>query len=260
MPFHQPDSIRYYIFDSLTEAGVTHAVFTRRGGASPAPWDSLNVGATVGDDLENVSENRVRSFEALGRNIATLTDTWLVHGREVLCATEPRDPEALPPQADVLLTDQPLTLFMRFADCVPILLYDPRRKVVGMAHAGWPGTVKQAAKTAVEAMQAQYHSRPEDLLAAIGPSIGPHHYEIGPDVIVQVEESFGSDASALLPEFDGSTHFDLWSANRLILEQAGVTHIEVSQICTACHLDDWYSHRGDHGSTGRFGALIALNV
>jgi hypothetical protein len=155
-----------------------------------------------------------------------------------------------------------VTLFMSFADCVPILLYDPLRKVVGLAHAGWQGTVNQVAARAVEAMRDCYGSSPADIWTGIGPSIGLHHYEVGPEVVEQVQRSFGADAAGLLQSFNGGgrsgVNFDLWGANRLALERAGVRHIEVSGLCTACHLEDWFSHRAEKGTTGRFGALIAL--
>jgi YfiH family protein len=267
MPFHQPDQIRYFTFESLDGEGVKHATLTRRGGVSTEPWVSLNVGATVGDDAASVQENRRRTFQALGRPLHTLFDVWQVHGVEVACADAPRPPEQAHQRADAILTDRPgVTLFMRFADCTPVFLYDPVRKVIGLAHAGWQGTVQGTAVRAVEVMRSVYGSRPEDLLAGIGPSIGPHHYEVGPDVIVAVRGAFGSDAGELLharngngaPCADGRMLFDLWSANRLLLERAGVRRVEVSGICTACDLKDWYSHRAEKGRTGRFGALIAL--
>lgn len=264
MSFHQSDAIRYYTFESFDEAGVTHAAITRRGGISPEPWASLNVGGTVGDDAERVLQNRRRSFEALSRPFESLFDVWQVHGKEVVCAQRPRLPDEPPRQADAILTDCPgVTLFMRFADCVPIYLFDPVRKVVGLAHAGWLGTIRLTAAHTVQTMETGYGSRPEDILAGIGPSIGPHHYEVGPEVIQQVEQVFGIDARALLQPVpnDGGflkAQFDLWNANRLVLERAGVRQIEVAGICTACSLADWYSHRGEKGRTGRFGALIAL--
>jgi hypothetical protein len=148
---------------------------------------------------------------------------------------------------------------MRFADCVPILLYDPVQGVVGLAHAGWQGTVKGIATSAVEAMQARYGSRPVDIRAGIGPSIGVHHYAVGAEVIARVRESFGEAAASFLPETNGAVQFDLWAANRFLLEQAGVFQVEVAGLCTACHPQDWFSHRAQNGRTGRFGALIALN-
>jgi polyphenol oxidase len=166
-----------------------------------------------------------------------------------------------PPEfkADAIITDNPeVTLFMRFADCTPIMLYDPIKKAVGIVHAGWLGTVKQIAGQAVEGMRAAFGSRPADILAAIGPSIGPDHYEVGPDVIEQARYSFGKDADGLLPDHKDRVHFDLWKANKLSLERAGVGQVEVAGLCTACNPDDWYSHRAQKGKTGRFGALIAI--
>lgn len=260
MPFHQPDSIRYYTFDILEDAAVTHAVFTRRGGVSPAPWAELNVGGTVGDDPENVRENRQRSLRQMGRDPVSMYDVWQVHSAQVVRADAPRSLDQAHHQADIILTDRPeVTLYMRFADCVPILLHDPVRRVVSLVHAGWLGTVRRAAQVAVQAMQAEYGSQPGDILAGIGPSIGVDHYEIGPEVADQVRQVFGQDASALLPGYNkGDIHFDLWSANRLLLERAGLRHIQVAEVCTACHVEDWYSHRKEHGRTGRFGALISL--
>ena len=146
MPFHQSDEIRYYTFESLEDAGICHAAITRQGGVSPQPWSSLNVGGTVGDDAGRVRENRRRSFRALGSPFESLFDVWQVHGTEVVCAKRRARLSQPHLKADAILTDQPgVTLFMRFADCVPIFLYDPLKKVVGLVHAGWQGTVKKTA-------------------------------------------------------------------------------------------------------------------
>jgi YfiH family protein len=162
-------------------------------------------------------------------------------------------------QADIILTDRPdVTLFMRFADCVPILVHDPRNGIIAIAHAGWMGTLRDVASTTVHAMQKNYGSNPADLVAGIGPSIGPDHYEIGADVILQVMQKYGDESELFLKSHQGKIHFNLWEANRVALEHAGVGKIEVSGICTACHTDDWYSHRAEKGRTGRFGALISL--
>lgn len=260
MPFHQPDQIKYFTFESFSALGVRHAVFTRQGGVSQPPWDSLNMGLTVGDDPAAVMRNWVLAFETVGRDEVTLSDSWLVHGSNVLVYEQPR-PKAqkTPPKADIILTDKPeVSLFMRYADCTPILLVDPVRRALGLAHAGWKGTVLKVAQRAVEAMIAQYGSRPQDLYAGIGPAIGPARYEVGPEVVAEVREAFGADAAELLPRFGTSTHFDLWRANWLSLEQAGVQHIELSGLCTVAQNEDWFSHRAEHGKTGRFGVLLAL--
>ncbi len=261
MTFHQAESIRYFTFDHFDPQAITHAVFTRQGGVSPQPWDSLNMGGLVGDDLARVAQNRVAAFRAVGRAPESLFDVWQVHSAEVVFADAPRPFDQPHPKADIILTDRPeVSIFMRFADCVPILLHDPQRAVVGLVHAGWQGTVKRAAVAAVHAMQSRYACKAENIRAGIGPSIGAHHYEVGPEVVAQVRQVFGGDASDLLPRQDGAVQFDLWAANRLLLEQAGLQHIQAAEICTACKPGDWYSHRGEQGKTGRFGALIALNL
>jgi YfiH family protein len=261
MPFHQSGTLRYYTFDSFDEAGITHAVFTRQGGVSPEPWDSLNLGGTVGDDSVRVAQNRQLIFNSIGRDPGTLFDVWQVHSAEVAYAIAPRKLNVSHSQADAILTDKSdVTLLMRFADCVPILMYDPIKRVAGIVHSGWPGTVKRVARAAVEAMQEAYGCHPCDIISAIGPSIGAHHYQIGTDVEEQVRNTFGYDASALLPSANGGVQFDLWAANRLVLEDCGVRQVEVAGLCTVCHPEDWYSHRGDKGRTGRFGALIGLRV
>lgn len=260
MPFNQIGQLKTYFFDSLEDCGVIQAIFTRQGGVSKTPFTSLNVGGTVGDEPEHVRENRHRAFHAMGRSPESLYDVWQVHGREVVCVEAPRSPDAPHLKADAILTNRPeVSLFMRFADCVPVLLVDPERRVAGIVHAGWQGTVKRAPQAAIEVMGGCYGSRPEDVRACIGPSIGPDHYEVGPEVAAQFQSSFGSRAAELLSLRDGRYHLDLWAANRLTLQECGVKQIEVSGICTTCHLDDWYSHRGENGKTGRFGALLALS-
>ena len=260
MSFHTSNGIRYLTFD-IFPRNVVHAVFTRQGGISPAPWDSLNLGGGVGDERHRVRENRLRAFQAIGRDPHSIFDVWQVHSADVVIANAPHAHLNNPPEfkADAILTDNPaVTLFMRFADCTPILLHDPQKNVVGLVHAGWVGTVKKAAAEAVKMMQAAYGSNPGNIQAVIGPSIGPDHYEVGPDVVEQVGYSFNGDSSSLFQNHGGRVHFDLWAANRLTLEQAGVGQIEVSGHCTACHPADWFSHRAQKGKTGRFGALIAL--
>jgi polyphenol oxidase len=263
MPFQTVDGIRYLTFDLFPEQ-VVHAVFTRQGGLSPDPWASLNVGGTVGDDRPRVRENRFRAFRALGRDPHSMFDVWQVHSADVVVATAPHDASPREFKADAMVTDNPaVTLFMRFADCTPILLYDPVHPAVGIAHAGWMGTVRRTASAAVSAMQSAFGSNPADLLAAIGPSIGPDHYEVGVEVVEKAQHAFGAEADALFHHNGGPRpHFDLWAANRLDLQQAGLQpgNIETAGICTACNPLDWYSHREQKGKTGRFGALIALRA
>lgn len=258
MPFREANGLRLFTLDSLSIPGVVHAVFTRRGGVSPDPWASLNLGGTVGDERPRVLENKRRALQAVGRSAESLYEVWQVHSADVVHASAPRGDEALR-QADAIITDSAaITLLMRFADCVPLFLIDPRRHAIGLAHAGWLGTVRKTAHHTVQAMERAFGSRPSDLLAGIGPSIGPHHYPVGPEVVTAVRQAFGGNAEELLTAENGSVHLDLWKANQRLLVEAGVETIEVAGVCTACHPEDWYSHRGEAGKTGRFGGLLAL--
>ncbi len=258
MSFHEHDGLRYYSFDIFSDS-VMQAVFTRRGGVSPAPWHSLNLGGSVGDDPAHVAANRIRVFDALERARASIHDVWLVHGTDIVYADAPRPLENHPERADIILTDNPeVSLFMRFADCVPLLFHDPKKHVIGISHAGWMGTVKGVAQKTVEAMQTRYGCKPEDIVAGIGPSIGVDHYEVGEDVASQFREKYGVNAERILQTRNGSAYLDLWAANLIQLQGAGVEQVQVSGVCTACHLDDWFSHRAEKGKTGRFGVLMAL--
>lgn len=219
------------------------------------------MGGTVGDDPQRVADNRDLAINTLGRDPGSVYDVWQVHGTNVVIAEAPRKTESPHLEADIILTDRPgVTLLMRFADCVPLFLHDPSRRVIGIVHAGWKGTVAGTVRVAVETMQSHFGTNLGDVRAAIGPSIGPDHYEVGADVVARVREAFGKDAHNLLQDHNGAVHFDLWSANRLILEKAGVRHIELSGLCTACHTEDWYSYRAEKGRTGRFGAVLGLNA
>lgn len=257
MPFAEQNGLRFFQFNTLN---INHAIFTRHGGVSPEPWTSLNVGGTVGDETERVVKNRHLSFETMGCDPSSIFDAWQVHSADAVFADGPRKKDDPYQKADILLTDKPeVTLFMRFADCVPIMVYDPVNKVAGISHAGWMGTVRDVAGATVTSMGNRYGSKPSDIIACIGPSIGPDHYEVGDEVISQAKALFGKDSDLVLKPHNASVHFDLWRANQYLLERAGVKQIEIAGVCTACHTDDWFSHRAEKGKTGRFGALISLS-
>jgi len=261
MAFIEADLLRAYQFELLQDCDVLHGILTRQGGVSPAPWASLNLGGTVGDERSNVIENRRRIFSWFKRPVESIVDAWQVHGTTVICASQPRPLDAPHQPADAILTDRPeITLFMRFADCVPVFLHDPRRKVVGVVHAGWKGTVSKVASAAVEAMCSAYSCDPRNILAGIGPSISPDQYEIGEEVREKVIQAFNGKSALMLQEKQNRTHLDLWAANRCALEESGLLphHIQTAGICTAQNLQDWFSHRAEKGKTGRFGALISL--
>jgi YfiH family protein len=259
MPFKHNGPVKYYTFKLFNDLFVNHAIFTRRGGVSPPPWDSLNVGGLVGDHQAKVEANRRRAFQALGIHPDTMYDVWQTHSAEIVITNTPRSPETTHKRADIILTNNPdVTLFMRFADCVPILLFDPVRRVVGLVHSGWRGTVKRVPSVAVNAMIERYGCVSKDILAGLGPSIGVDHYEVGTDVLSFIEETLGDESLNVIIHKNGTHHLDLRKANQILLEQAGIQRMEIANICTACQINDWYSHRGEGGRTGRFGALITL--
>ncbi len=259
MGFKHKNGLRYFQFDIFSEQPFFHAVLTRNGGFSQPPFDSLNTGGTVGDDPQAVFKNHQLIYQTFGYDFFSRLDVWQVHGNQVMCRDQPRDPEMPHKKADGILTDNStLTLFMRFADCVPILLWDPEKHVIGLVHAGWQGTYKMIAHHAVERMVGHYGSRPEVILAGIGPSICQNCYEVGSEVYDVFKSSFNNHQQDYFNKINDRFHLDLWFANQDILMKAGVRQIEIAGLCTACHLEDWYSHRAEAGKTGRFAVLMAI--
>ena len=256
------DSMVYYQFESLSAyPALKHGIFTRLGGKSLAPFNSLNVGATVGDNLTSVHANRHKMAEVLGLRDEDTRTTWQVHGADVIVVVD-NDPQASPPpQADAIITQQAgIALSMRFADCVPLVFFDPVSRAIGLAHAGWRGTVAKVARTTIQTMEAAFGSKPPDIIVGIGPSIGPCCYEVGSDVIDEIETAFSASTDLVRQMNGGSSrpHLDLWRCNEVALREAGVKHIETAGMCTATMTDEFFSHRAEHGNTGRFGVIIAL--
>ena len=258
MAIHKKNNLTWYSDDRFEKAGIKHGFFMRHGGCSPQPWYSLNLATSVGDSRENVIENRNRIADALDVARDSYYDVWQVHSARVVQAKRPRSLEEEHVQADAIVTDQKgVSILMLFADCVPMLFYDPEKRVVAGAHGGWQGTFKGVAVETVRAMQANYGCVPEDILAVIGPSIRVDHYEVGPEV-VQAAQAHFHDGAGVVQRNNGRTYVDLQLANQLFLERAGVRSIAQSGICTMAEKSDWFSHRGENGKAGRFGAVITL--
>lgn len=250
--------LSYYQFDQWQN--LTHGVFTRAGGVSQAPWTGLNLGGNVGDDPQAVRHNHTLMYQTLGVAGARACSVWQVHSADVILVNGPVRGRRWLALADAMITDRPDTpLSMRFADCVPLLFYDSIGGVIGMAHAGWRGTVQGVAANTVRAMVAAYGCEPPHIQVGIGPSIGPEHYQVGEEVVAAVEQYFGrTDDLIRRDPDDGTAYLNLWAANRLDLERVGVEQIEIAEICTASHTDEFFSHRAEKGRTGRFGAVISL--
>jgi polyphenol oxidase len=252
------DTLVYYHSAQLSE--VRHGIFTRHGGVSETPFASLNLGGNVGDDPKSVRANHLRMYAALDVNDNCACTVWQVHSADIIIAHRPVPGRRWLARADAMMTDQvDIPLSMRFADCTPILYHAPEKRVIAMAHAGWRGTVQGIASAVVRAMTDAYGVLPHEIRAVIGPSIGPDHYQVGEEVVDAVRSQFGTiDGLVRRDSVDGTAYLDLWSANRLDLERAGVREIEVAAICTAENTDDFFSHRAERGRTGRFGAVISL--
>ncbi|MEF3305551.1 peptidoglycan editing factor PgeF [Paenibacillus sp. GYB003] len=256
--------------------GLSAGFTTRLGGVSAGHYDSLNCALHVADSPEHVAENRKRLADALRVPLEAWTCGEQVHGRNVAVVRRSDRGRGLLaredaiPDTDALITNEPgiwLTSF--YADCVPLYVFDPVRGAVGLAHAGWKGTVLEIARHTVEAMSAAFGTKPVDVLAAIGPSIGPCCYEVDGRVIERIEDcltGIGADAEArarvYTPAEGGKAMLGLQELNRQIMIKAGILpmHIEMCGMCTGCRTDLFYSHRKENGSTGRMASWIGLRL
>ncbi len=259
---HSANGLVFYQFEGLGGTGLTHALLTRLGGVSQGPYATLNLGHTVGDDLMAVQENHRRVFALFGVDRRQVVSPYQVHSAHIRLVGR-EHAGTVQNGTDGLLTTTPgLMLLFRFADCVPLLLWDPVHRAVGLVHVGWRGAANGVIQAAVDAFARHAGSRPEDLWAGIGPAIGPCCYRVGPEVIAAVLESVAPDVGLrrdLVHRRDDGLYLDLPGTVQAELEARGVRQIESSGICTACHTDEWFSHRAEGGRTGRFGALVMLD-
>ena len=237
----------------------------RAGGVSAAPYDTLNLSFGVGDDPASVIENRTRLCAALGAPLDALTVANQVHAGGVVVIEAGQRGRGARAHADAvadadgLVTATPgIVLAVLLADCVPVILVDPVRAVVAVAHAGWRGTIAHVAANTVEVMVERFGCDPVDIRAGIGPSIGPASYEVGDDVICAARAAF-PNAPEVLCTRGPRTTFDLWAANADDLRRGGLRadHVELAGVDTRTATDRYYSHRAQY-PTGRFMAAVAL--
>jgi len=263
----EQNGVVWYTADGISAVGGTvHGFSTRLGGVSRPPFDSLNLGLRRGDDLKSVAENYRRFCAALGARADNVVFSAQVHGDTIRTVTSADWGHGLSYadgwQADGLITDVPgVPLVVFSADCVPILLSDPGARAVGAVHAGWRGTALGTVERAVEQMTALYGARPEEIRAAIGPSIGPCCFLTHDDVPDAMQSALGQSVRPYItPLPDGRYQVDLKGINFLRLRRAGVLaeHIEVSPLCTACHPEEFWSHRVLGEQRGNMAALIQL--
>jgi YfiH family protein len=238
-------------FDSLSvHAGLIHVVFSRKGGVSSPPYDSLNVSYNTGDLHDHVSKNLSLIKEKIGAG--HMMSMSQVHGTDIITLHRDNCRDLSTRSADAIITDIPLLgIMVKQADCQGVILYDAVKSVVAAVHCGWRGNVQDILGAAVNRMRSEFGCNPEDMKAAIGPSLGPCCAEFTTYREIFPEEFYGFIVR--------DSHFDLWEISRMQLLRAGLMkdNIEIAGICTKCNTDIFYSYRGE-GNTGRFGTVAMI--
>lgn len=248
--------------------GFVHGFSTRLGGGSEGIYSSMNLSFTRGDKEEAVRENYNRISAALGfspEDIVTSDQTHTANVRVITAEdrgngiTKPR------PYTDVdgMITNVPgLVLATFYADCVPLYFADPVHKAVGLSHSGWRGTAAGIGAVTVKELQKHYGTRPEDIYAAVGPSICQDCYEVSEDVILEFQKTFSRELwkDIFYKKENGKYQLNLWEANRQILLGAGILpeHISMPNLCTCCNPEFLYSHRASQGKRGNLGAFLGI--
>lgn len=261
--------VPYLVFPELEHIDfIVHGFSTRLGGVSEGIFSTMNLSFNRGDSAEAVRENFRRMAAALGVDRNKMVYSKQTHttnlkvaaekdwGKGILC---PRDFDDI----DGFITNIPGTVLVTsYADCVPLYFVDTKKKVIALSHSGWKGTVNRMGQKTVEKMEAEFGCRPEDILAAIGPSICADCYEIGQDVADEFLRGFGREQCGAFLDSgkNGKYQLDLWEANREILEQAGIPkeQITVTDVCTCCNPEFLFSHRASKGKRGNLCAFLAL--
>ncbi|HHX51756.1 MAG TPA: peptidoglycan editing factor PgeF [Clostridia bacterium] len=246
---------------------VKHAFTTRHQGFSQAPYASLNLGLHVGDGNRTVIENRRQVCAALELDFSGLVAAQQVHGERVAVikgsdgGKGAMNYDETIPATDALITNCPgIPLSAYFADCVPLMILDPVVPAIGLAHAGWKGTVLRIGAKTIKMMEREYGTRPKDCLVGIGPSIGPCCYEVGEQVLEEIKSSYVGWRELVRELPEERWMLNLWLANSISLMESGVPerNLYFSDCCTSCRTDLFFSYRAEGGRTGRMAALIML--
>ena len=253
------ERIQLLQFEKLLEfKDITHFSTTRTGGFSKNHLAGFNLGYTVGDDPKIVTQNLNLLAGVLDIDKKQLVSPKQTHSKNIGVVTSTTN---IFPNTDALITNIPgICIFVRTADCVPILLYDPVQKVVAAIHSGWRSTLQEISKHTVDRMQKEYGTQPKNLIAAIGPSIGPEVYEVGPEVVEQFKNHFEFDNYITSVKNSDKGLLNLWKINHQILIDSGVPkkQIEVAGMCTYSNPDLFYSARRDGVKCGRLATGIML--
>lgn len=268
MNWNEKSGVAYLTFPAFESFPfIRHAFSTRLGGVSEREFSAMNLNFGRGDREENVRKNFRLFCAAAGFDPETLVASAQDHHTVVRrvddsnCGTgiwKPRDLQSV----DGLITNVPeVTLVTYYADCVPLFFVDPVRRAIGLAHAGWRGTVAKIGEVMVKRMAEEFGSKPGDLFAAVGPSIGPCCFEVDApvaDEFYRLEEL--RPREFVTEKGGGKFMIDLWEANRRILNRSGIAEdrISVAQLCTKCNSDWLFSHRATGGKRGGLAAMMCL--
>jgi YfiH family protein len=262
----------YITFPVLSEFPfIRHGFSTKLGGVSEGIFATMNLGSEslpYIDDPANIEENYRRIAKSIGFDVNSIVVSHQTHKTDIRVVDEkdrgkglfvPRDYS----DVDGLITNQPgLTLVTKYADCVPLYFIDPVKKAIGLSHAGWRGTVAKIGRLTVEALQKNFGSEPEDIIAVIGPSICMDCYEISEDTAGEFKKAFPDyqEKEILKEKENGKYLCDLWVANRQVLIEAGIKaeNIHISGVCTSCNCDLLFSHRKTQGRRGSLAAFLTM--
>lgn len=265
------DYVPYLEYPMLKDTGIVrHGFSTRLGGVSEGYYASMNLSFDRGDRKEAVAENFRRIGEALGVRCEDMVLSRQTHTTNVRIVTDADRGKGITRERDYtdvdgLVTNVPgICLVTSYADCVPLFFVDPVKKVIGLSHSGWRGTVGKIGRKTVELMHERFGSDPADILAAVGPSVCMDCYEVSSDVIEKFKEAFPENCWEQLfyEKPDGKYQLDLWKANELIFLESGMLpeHIAVTNVCTHCNSDILYSHRAAGDKRGNLCAFLALKI
>lgn len=265
----EAEHVPYLSFPILEKTGLVKQGFsTKEGGVSQGKFASMNFTFTRGDNPDHVMENYRRMGKALGVKVEKMVLSYQTHTTNVRLVTEADAGKGIIKERDYmdvdgLITNVPgITLVTFYADCVPLYFLDPVQKAIGLSHSGWRGTVNRMGAVTVKRMEKEFGSKPQDLIACIGPSICWDCYEVGSEVAGEFMKEFDRKhwQDLLVDKGNGKYLLDLWKANELVLLEAGVRkeNIQVTDICTHCNSDLLFSHRTTGNERGNLAAFLGL--
>ncbi len=258
--WRERDGVKVLVCRNLEDSDFVNGFSTRLGGVSPFPENSLNLAGFNEDSAENIQENRRRFLSVLSGDFKLAT-VWQLHGDTIKTIATPTDVGNSEDRADALVSDMPGTLIgVKTADCVPVLIGDPKTRAFAAVHAGWRGTVQSIAAKTVAKLQKIYNSDPNDLICAIGPAASGKNYEIGEDVIAAFAEKFTVSGKYFTATREGHALVDLHAANRDQLTESGVklSNIYTAPFCTMDCPDLFFSYRLEKRKYGKTGRLLSV--